>query len=150
MADQVGTYLRRFMKLVPRNASAPYYYAMSLWQRDRGQQDPTRLAEIESLLKSAISLDPQYADAYLQLGQLYASQHNYRAAIEQYSQALKTNPSLADAHYRLGQALIRMGDAPRAQQEFAVFERLHKQGVAEDDKQRAEIQTFVYTMKGSN
>lgn len=149
MADQVGAHLRRFMKLAPRNPSAPYYYAMSLWQREGGQQDPTQLAEIESLLTSAISLDPHYADAYLQLGQLYASQHNYSAAIEQYSQALKTNPSLADAHYRLGQALVRMGDATRAHQEFAVFERLHEQEVSETDKQRAEIQTFVYTMRAA-
>ncbi|MBZ5543637.1 MAG: tetratricopeptide repeat protein [Acidobacteriia bacterium] len=121
MADQVRAHLRRFMKLAPRDASAPYYYAMSLWQRDRGQQDPERLAEVESLLESAIRLDPQYTDAYLELGLLYASQHNYGAAIDQYRQALKTNSSLADAHYRLGQALVRMGDTAHAQQEFAVF-----------------------------
>lgn len=149
MADQVRAHLRRFMKLAPRDASAPYYYAMSLWQRDRGQQDPERLAEVESLLESAIRLDPQYTDAYLELGLLYASQHNYGAAIDQYRQALKTNSSLADAHYRLGQALVRMGDTAHAQQEFAVFEQLHKQEVAETDKQRAEIQMFVYTMRGA-
>jgi tetratricopeptide (TPR) repeat protein len=105
--------------------------------------------EIESLLKSAIGLDPQYADAYLQLGLLYEGQHKYNAAISQYREALKVNSSLADAHYRLGQALVRMGDTKRAQQEFAVFERLHKQEVAEADEQRSEIQTFVYNMRAA-
>jgi len=149
MADEVKAHLRRFVKLAPRNASAPYYYATCLWQRDQGQQDPARLVEIESLLKSAISLDPQYADAYLQLGLLYVGQHKYNAAISQYRRALKVNSSLADAHYRLGQALVRMGDTKRAQQEFAVFEQLHKQEVAEADKQRSEIQTFVYNMRAA-
>lgn len=42
-----------------------------------------------------------------------------------------------------------MGGTAHAQQEFAVFERLHKQEAAEADKQRAEIQVCVYTMRGA-
>ncbi len=148
MADRVRDMLRRHLEVAPRDPAAHYYYALSLWHRDRSQQDAAQLAQVESLLQSAIRLNPKYVEAYLQLGLLYSTQRNYAAAIDQYARALQVDPNVADAHYRLGQALARTGDATRAQQEFAAFERLHKQEVAESDKQRAEIQLFVYTMRG--
>jgi tetratricopeptide (TPR) repeat protein len=149
IAGQVRAKLRRYMELAPRDATAYYLYALSLWRRDPEQQDAAQFAEVESLLKTAIRLSPQYADAYLQLGQVYSSQGNYSSAIEQYTHALKISPNLADAHYRLGQALRRAGDAAGAEKEFAVFERLHKQEVAAADRQRNEIQMFVYTLRGT-
>ncbi|MBZ5561016.1 MAG: tetratricopeptide repeat protein [Acidobacteriia bacterium] len=149
MADQVRAKLRHYMELAPRDAAAHYYYALSLWHRDRNQQGAAQLTQVESLLKSALRLNPKYVDAYLQLGLLYAGQRNYAAAIDQYTRALKIDPNIADAHYRLGQALARTGETARAQQEFAAFERLHKQQVAETDKQRDEIQLFVYTLRSA-
>ncbi len=147
VADRVRDMLRRHLELAPRDPAAHYYYALSLWHRERSQQDAAQLAQVESLLKSAVRLNPKYVEAYLQLGLLYSTQRNYTAAINQYTRALKVDPNVADAHYRLGQALARTGDAARARQEFAAFERLHKQEVAESDRQRAEIQLFVYTMR---
>ena len=149
IAGQVRAKLRRYMELAPRDATAYYLYALSLWRRGPEQQDAAQLAEVESRLKTAIRLSPQYADAYLQLGQVYSSRGNYSSAIEQYTHALKVSPNLADAHYRLGQALRRAGDAAGAEKEFAVFGRLHKREVAAADRQRNEIQMFVYTMRGT-
>ncbi len=137
------------MELAPHDAAAYYYYALSLWYRDRSQPTAANLSQVKSLLKRTLRLNPKYIDAYLQLGLLYFSQRNFRAAIDQYTQALKIDPNIADAHYRLGQALARTGDTAHAQQEFAIFDRLHKQEVAESDKQRAEIQLFVYTLRGA-
>jgi tetratricopeptide (TPR) repeat protein len=120
---------------------------MSLWKQSQGQPQAAGLAEIESLLRTAISLDPEYADAYLQLGILYSSQRNYSDAISQYQQALKYKPDVAVIHYRLGQALARSGATARAQQEFAEFERLHAREVADTDRQTADIQQFLYTVR---
>ena len=36
------------------------------------------------LLKQAIALDPKYAEAYLQLGNLYSDQSKYAEAIPEY------------------------------------------------------------------
>ncbi len=150
VATEVRSRMKRFLETDLRNASLRYYYAMSLWRQCQGQPQEAELTEIESLLKTAISLDPEYADAYLQLGILYASQRKYSDAINQYQQALKFKPEVAVIHYRLGQALARSGATARAQQEFAEFERLHAREVADTDKQTADIQQFLYTMRNSN
>jgi tetratricopeptide (TPR) repeat protein len=147
MADQVTTRLRRHLKLAPQDAAANYLLALILWYSGQHRQDAAGLAEVEPLLRNAIKLNQQYADAYLQLGQLYAGQGKFHAAIEEYTHALNINPQLADARLRLGQTLVRTGDTTRGQQELAIFERLHKQEVSDADKQRAEIQGFVYTLR---
>jgi hypothetical protein len=67
----------------------------------------------------------------------------------QYEEALKIDPNTAAVHYRLGQALARTGAAARAQREFAEFERLQAHEVDETEKQNAEIQQFVYTLRHS-
>ena len=57
------------------------------------------------------------------------------------------NPNLPDAHYRLGQDYVHTGQKDRAQEEFAVYQRLRAQYMAEVDKERAEVQQFVYAAK---
>ena len=61
--------------------------------------------------------------------------------------ALELNPNLPDAHYRLGTELCHVGQKDRAQQEFAIYQKLRAQHLAEVDKERAEVQQFVYSAK---
>ena len=146
-ADEVLKRLQRFVELQPANAQAHYYYALALWKGKRDQEQYASLDEVELLLKKATALDPGFADAHLQLGILYAERHNYAEAIDQYRNAIRSRPNLADAHYRLGQALVRAGDKAQAQEEFEVYDRLHKQEVVESEKERAEIRQFIYNAK---
>ena len=147
-ADEVTARLRRFAELEPRDARAQFYYAMSLWKGKRDQSQPVNLGEIESLLKKAITLDPAFAPAHLELGILCASQRKYVEAIREYEQAVKLDPKLPDAHYRLAQACVRTKQNERAQREFALYDRMHKEQVAETERRRSEIKQFIYTMKG--
>jgi tetratricopeptide (TPR) repeat protein len=146
-ADEVVKRLQRFVQLQPENARANYYYALALWKGKRDQQQSANLDDVESLLKKATALDPRFADAHLQLGIVYTERHQYAEAIDQYRDAIRLQPNLGDAHYRLGQALVRMGDKAQAQEEFEVYDRLHKQHVAEGEKERAEIKQFIYNAK---
>ena len=146
-AKEVIERFRRFAELQPRNARALYYYAMSLWKGKRAQNADVDLHDIEALLKTAITLDPRFAEAHLQLGNLYSDQKQYADAIPQYVSALKENPDLGDAHYRLGQAYVRTGDKQRAQEHFEIYQRVRAEHLAEIDKQRAEVRQFVYTAK---
>ena len=88
------------------------------------------------------------APAHLELGILCASQRKYVEAIREYEQAVKLDPKLPDAHYRLAQACVRTKQNERAQREFALYDRMHKEQVAETERRRSEIKQFIYTMKG--
>ena len=149
-ADEVMERFRRYAQLYPRNPRALYYYAMSLWKGKRAQQADQDLSEIAKLLKSSIALDNKFAEAHLQLGNLYSDQKQYKAAIPEYLQALTENPDLADAHYRLGQAYVRTGDRQAAQQQFDVYQKLRTQHLAGLDQQKAEIRQFVYSAKNAS
>jgi tetratricopeptide (TPR) repeat protein len=122
--------LKRFATLYPYDASAVYYYAMSLWKESPGADSQERLEEVETLLKKSSVLDPKFPDAHLQLGVLYASQQKYPDAIEQYQQAVEVDSGLAEAHYKLGEALARAGRSEQAEREFEIYERLHHQSAA--------------------
>jgi tetratricopeptide (TPR) repeat protein len=150
MADYVRSRLGRFIKNGGRNATVTYHYATALWKEYRQHPEAVPIGEVESLLMTALALRPDYADARLQLGIVYHDQQKYREAVDQYRKALRIAPGVATTHYRLGQVLARMGDKSRAQEEFAVYERLRSQEVADTQKQSAQIQQFVYTMRGAS
>jgi tetratricopeptide (TPR) repeat protein len=146
-ADDVIQRFRRFAELQPRNALAIYYYAMSLWKGKRAEDPGFDLGQIESLLQKVVTLDPAMPEAHVQLGNLYADQHQYAKSIPEYQRALELNANLPDAHYRLGQDYVHTGQKERAQEEFAVYQRLRAQHMADLDKERAEVKQFVYSAK---
>src|SRR5262249_21573638 len=148
-ADAVIQRFRRFAELQPKNARALYYYAMSSWKGRRAQDSDVDLSQIETLFKTSIALDPSFAEAHLQLGNLYSDQKQYAAAIPQYVSALKYNPNLGDAHYRLGQAYVRTADKQRGKEQFEIYKRLRAEHLADIDKQRAEVRQFVYAAKNA-
>lgn len=147
LAEEVIQRFRRFAELQPQNARAHFYYAMSLWKGRRAQDANLDVGKIESLLKRSIALDPRLPEAHLQLGNLYSDQSKYADAIPHYQRALQENADLADAHYRLGQAYVHTGQRVRAQEQLEIYQRLRAHHLAELDKQRAEIQQFVYSEK---
>jgi tetratricopeptide (TPR) repeat protein len=148
-AEEVIQRFRRFSELQPTNALALYYYAMSLWKGKRAEDPGFDLREVESLLQKSTALDPSLPEAHVQLGNLCADQREYSKSVPQYNRALELNPNLPDAHYRLGQDYVHLGQKDRAQQEFDVYQKLRAPHMAEIDKERAEVQQFVYSAKAA-
>jgi tetratricopeptide (TPR) repeat protein len=148
-ADQVIQRFRRYSELEPSNARAQYYYAMSLWKGKRAEGFDLDLQAVESLLKKSIALDEKLPEAHVQLGNLYADQHEYAKSIPEYVRALELNPNLPDAHYRLGTDYVHVGQKDHAQSEFDVYQKLRTQHLAEVDKERAEVQQFIYSAKAA-
>lgn len=146
-ANEVIQRFRRYAELEPGNALAQYYYAVSLSKRKRAEDTSVDLSTVESLLQKAIALDDSLAEAHVQLGNLYADQHKYDKSIPQYVRALELNPNLPDAHYRLGTDYVHVGQKEDAQKEFAEYQKLRAEHLAEVDKERAEVQQFVYSAK---
>ncbi len=148
-ADEVLQRFRRFAELQPNNGRAQFYYAMSLWKGKRAQDSSVDLNEIEALLKKSLALDPQLAEAHLQLGNLYFAQKKYTESIPEFEQVLKLDSNLADAHYKLGQAYFRIGDKTRADEQLAIYQHVREKNLAEVERQRAEIKQFVFSEKES-
>lgn len=146
-ADEVVERFKRYADLEPNNALAQYYYAVSLWKGKRAGSANIDLAFVEALLKRAIQLDDSLTDAHVQLGNLYADQHEYAKSIPQYQRALELNPNLSDAHYRLGTDLVHTGHKEDAQKEFASYEKLRVAHLAEVQKEHDEVRQFVYSEK---
>jgi tetratricopeptide (TPR) repeat protein len=135
--------LARFVELQPANPLANFFYAMAVWKQKGQSIDPATLQRVETMLTKAVTIDPRCSEAYLQLGVLNASQHNYSKAIGFYTKAIETSPQLSEAHYRLGVAYDRVGDRSKARQEFQLHDEIEKQQAAEVERQRRQVKQFL-------
>ncbi len=138
--------LHRFLDLQPTNAQANYYYAMAVWKRQKASDDPRDLQPVETLLSKAVSLDPRYAEACLQMGILYFTEHDYDKAISYYSRAIEIDPQLSEAHYRLGVVYERTGEPAKAKEQFRLHADLEKQQAAAVEQHRREIKQFLIVL----
>lgn len=148
-AEDVIARFRRYAELQPDNAHAAYYYAMSLWKGKRTEDAGFDPKQIEALLEKAITLDPRMPEAQLQMGNLYADQHDYARSIPYYQKAIALDANLTDAHYRLGQSYIHTGQKDKAENEIQIYQRLRAAHLAELDRERAEVRQFVYSSKSN-
>jgi tetratricopeptide (TPR) repeat protein len=130
--------LQRFARLQPENAWANYYYAATL---------PRTSPQARALLEKAIRLDPKLGDAFLLLGIVYAEEGNLTKAISAYQSAIEATPPMEEAHYRLAQAYRKTGDTAKAQKEIEIYQQLSQQSAQQLERERAEIQQFVFELK---
>ena len=139
--------LARFADEQPLNALANYYYAISIWKREKGSENPAGSKQAEALLEKAVSIDPQLGEAYLQLGILHFARGDFDEAIRGYQKAIEINPNLGEAHRQLGLAYQRTGENRKAQQEFRAYERAEETEAADLQRQRRELRQFVIILK---
>lgn len=145
-ADVVSRF-QRFENLQPNDAGANYLYAAALWKRNQPTPPEVVVAKVESLLKSALRLNPRFADAYLQLGILHAYRTDSAASILDFQHAIENQPDLEEAHYRLAQAYRAAGRSEDAKGEIAVYQRLREQSAQETEREHREIKQFVYSLR---
>ncbi|MDE0271786.1 MAG: sulfotransferase, partial [Gammaproteobacteria bacterium] len=65
--------------------------------------------EAEALLRKAVSLAPDYALAFLDLGRLFQEQHRYAEAIECFQRTIRLQPSAAKPRHLLASTLAPVG-----------------------------------------
>jgi tetratricopeptide (TPR) repeat protein len=131
MANEVSRRLENFVRLYPQNASANYYYAMSLW-RGTGQEAEQNLKRVEELLTKAVTLDERLYEAQFQLGALYERLGRDAQAIRQYEKTVKIEPAYEAAYYKLGHAYQRTGHDDQAKQALAAYQRLHAKSLSNE------------------
>jgi tetratricopeptide (TPR) repeat protein len=141
------TRLARFVHDQPENALAHYYYAMDLWKRERASEGSGGLQQPEALLEKAVTLDPKFGEAYVQLGILYLARKQDDRAIATYKKAIAVSPELGDAHYRLSLAYKRIGEEAKAREEMQAYEQIEKTENAAMERERRELRQFLIILK---
>ena len=91
----------------------------------------------------AVSLAPQLADAYYQLGLVQAKREDWRAAADAFDRAAQLNPSVAYAHYYGGLMHYRAGRPDRMAIHFEQFLKL-----APEAPERPEVLQIMRTVRG--
>lgn len=149
IADSGGYAQRmaRFARLHADNAWANYYYAATLWRNWKGAGDTATMAQVQSLLEKAAKLDPHLAAASLELGIVFAEQNNLPRAVAAYQSAIAADPALEEAHYRLAQAYRKSGRIEESQHEIARYQELSKETNAAAERERSQMQQFVFELK---
>jgi len=125
LSVQVRERLKGFATRYPNNASALYFYARSLLpeEGDREMQSKNAL-EAETLLRRAVILQPEFADAHYRLGWIYQQQGHPKKAIAEFVLAVSQQPGLKAAHYRLAQLYTQEGQTQLAKQQYDLVKSL--------------------------
>ncbi len=71
-------------------------------------------------------LDPTYARAYFNLGNLLAQNGSLKQAREQLQKCVRLEPNFAPAYYALGRLDYRLGLRAQAQAALQKYARLHR------------------------
>jgi tetratricopeptide (TPR) repeat protein len=137
---QVLARLKRYSEQFPTRAEASYLYAIVLSQ-DNASGASTD-AQVESLLKQATALAPNFAKAHFQLGNLYAHREDYASAIREFEVTEHLAPGMKEVHYRLASMYKRAGHAEAAEREMKLF-RESRQPNAEDGGDGISIEQFI-------
>jgi tetratricopeptide (TPR) repeat protein len=87
--------------------------------------DANEYQQALSVLTKAQSLAPKNPAVHEQLGKVYLAMNKLADAQSELEQAIALAPDTSALHYKLGQIFRKRGQAERAQQEFAICERLN-------------------------
>lgn len=78
----------------------------------------------EHQLRKAVALDPNYGDAYIDLGNALYHQSKYDEALTEYRNALRLSPDQARLHNNLGYVLSEMGRYAEAEESYEAAIRI--------------------------
>ena len=138
--------LEQFLQQDPADATANYLFAMALQKRSDNAQNPYAQEQSRKLLEKAISINPNYSEAYLQLGILLASRGDFSQAIDTYLKGIAADPNQSDIYYRLAVAYDRTGQSAKAKENFRLHDQVATQQATEIERQREEVKQFVVMM----
>lgn len=126
----------------PQNARAIYCYGVSLFQHDLARND-LGFREAQAVLERAIHLEPNFSEAYLALGRLYAARKEDASALSAFLEAVRLNPHSATAHYQLAQTYRKLNRIDFAEKELGLYTQMNTAKEQQMDQIRAHIKQFI-------
>jgi tetratricopeptide (TPR) repeat protein len=80
-----------------------------------------RKADAVQALLAAVELDPEYVEAWNNLGNIMADVGEIDEALACFARALELEPGYADAHYNLAEVLANEGDYAPAREHWRAY-----------------------------
>jgi len=108
-------YYKKAAEILPNVAPIHYFIGVCYSQLSLSATNEDVKMELikkaETEFKITLKLDPNFADAYYNLGIInFYAYNNYRKGIELMAEVLRINPQHIDAHFALGRFYYEMGE----------------------------------------
>ena len=135
--------LDRLAAAHPQNAELAFSYGAALFRLELSRGPGGALDRPQDLLERSVRLQPDFPEAHLELGGLYAARKEHEKAVVEYLEAIRQDPTSDMAHYRLGQVYRDMNKLELATQELDRYQelsRLHQEQLKES---RSAVKQFV-------
>ena len=127
----------------PQNAELAFGYGAALFRSEIANGQESALDGPQSFLEKSVRLQPDFPEAHLELGSLYAARKQGQKAVVEYLEAIRQDPKSDIAHYRLGQVYRDMNKLELATQELARYQELSRLHQEELKESRSAVKQFV-------
>jgi Flp pilus assembly protein TadD len=127
--EQAGEYFRRAAKLDSKDARVHYYSGL-LSNMKGPQGSESDLEFVMTELKTAIALDPDFADAHMQLAFAQARRGDVAAALVSARKAISLNPRNTGYYFNLADLYMQERDPQHAMAIFRALAKSNDQMVA--------------------
>ena len=135
--------LERLAAAHPQNAGLAFCYGAALFRLDVSKGEKGGFDRPQAFLEKSVRLQPNFPEAHLELGGLYAAQKRDDKAVAEYLEAIRQDPKSDIAHYRLGQVYRDMDKMELAAQELDRYQELSRLHQEELKESRSAVKQFV-------
>ncbi len=135
--------LSRLVTAHPQSAELAFCYGAGLFRSEFARGPAGALDRPQALLEKSVRWRPNFPEAHLELGNLYAALKQSQKAVDEYLEAIRQDPQSDSAHYRLGQVYREMNKLELASQELTRYQELSNLHQEELKRSRSAIKQFV-------
>ena len=135
--------LDRLAAAHPQNAELAFAYGAALFRLEVSKGQESALDRPQALLEKSVRLRPDFPEAHLELGGLYAARKQDQKAVDEYLEVIRQDPKSDIAHYRLGQVYRGMNKMELATQELTRYQELSRLHQEELKETRSAVKQFV-------
>jgi tetratricopeptide (TPR) repeat protein len=138
--------LRRLDRLAaahPQNAELAFAYGAAMFRLEVSKGQEGAFDRPQTFLEKSVRLQPNFPEAHLELGALYAARKQDQKAVDEYLEAIAQDLKSEIAHYRLGQVYRDMNKMDLAKQELDRYQELSRLHQEELKESRSAVKQFV-------
>jgi tetratricopeptide (TPR) repeat protein len=141
--DELLPRLDRLAAAHAQNAELAFAYGAALFRLEVSKGQEGAFERPQTFLERSVRLQPNFPEAHLELGALYAARKQDQKAVDEYLEAIAQDLKSEIAHYRLGQVYRDMNKMDLAKQELNRYQELSRLHQEELKESRSAVKQFV-------